>query len=148
MVLPTLSKIGLAALRIGLLIGPAALVRELHKVRLPYNLNALSQAAAGFYLDEEEAFLAQAREIRRWRGELWSALEAMPGIHPRPTDANFIFFGCDFDADHVYKALLRRGILIKSFGNAGATGGFLRVTVGTPEENHEFLKALTDVTAK
>ena len=147
-VLRTLSKIGLAALRIGLLIGPAALVRELHKVRLPYNLNALSQAAAGFYLDEEEAFLAQAREIRRWRGELWSALEAMPGIHPRPTDANFIFFGCDFDADHVYKALLRRGILIKSFGNAGATGGFLRVTVGTPEENQEFLKALTDVTAK
>ncbi len=56
-ILRTLSKVGLAAMRIGLLIGPPALVHELHKVRLPYNLNSLSQAAAGFYLDEEEAFL-------------------------------------------------------------------------------------------
>ena len=104
-------------MRIGLLIGPPALVHELHKVRLPYNLNALSQAAAGFYLDEEEAFLKQAAEIRRWRGELFSALDALPGIHPRPTDANFIFFSCDFDTDRVYRQLMQRGILIKNFNS-------------------------------
>ena len=62
-ILRTLSKVGFAAMRIGLLIGPPALVHELDKVRLPYNLNALSQAAAGFYLDQEEAFLKQAEEI-------------------------------------------------------------------------------------
>jgi len=147
-ILRTLSKVGLAAMRIGLLIGPPALVHELHKVRLPYNLNALSQAAAGFYLDEEEAFLHQAAEIRRWRGELFSALEALPGIHPRPTDANFIFFSCDFDADRVYRQLMERGILIKNFNSPGTMRGCMRVTVGTREENQEFLDVLRDIIEK
>ncbi len=101
-ILRTLSKVGFAAMRIGLLIGPPALVHELDKVRLPYNLNAMSQAAAAFYLDHEETFLKQAEEIRRWRGELFAAMKTIPGIRPRPTDANFIFFDCDFDADRVY----------------------------------------------
>ncbi len=147
-ILRTLSKVGLAAMRIGLLVGPPALVHELHKVRLPYNLNALSQAAAGFYLDEEEAFLEQAVQIRRWRGELFSALEALPGIHPRPTDANFIFFSCDFDADRVYRQLMARGILIRNFNSPGTMQGCMRVTVGTREENQEFLDVLKDILAK
>jgi histidinol-phosphate aminotransferase len=144
----TLSKVGLAAMRIGLLIGPPALIHELHKVRLPYNLNSLSQAAAGFYLDEEEAFLKQAADIRRWRGELFSALEALPGIHPRPTEANFIFFSCDFDPERVYSLLVRRGILIRNFNAPGNMRGFMRVTVGTREENQEFVEALRDIIAK
>lgn len=147
-ILRTLSKVGLAAMRIGLLIGPAALVHELNKVRLPYNLNSLSQAAAGFYLDEEEAFLNQAAEIRRWRGELFSALETLPGVHPRRTDANFIFFSCDFDADRVYTSLRERGILIKNLSAPGAMQGFMRVTVGTREENREFLEVFKDIIAK
>ncbi len=141
-VMRTLSKVGLAAMRIGLLIGPAALVHELNKVRLPYNLNSLSQAAAGFYLDEEQAFLEQAAKIRRWRGELYSAMEKLPGVHLRPTDANFIFFSCDFDTDRVYRRLKERGILIKNFNAPGTMRGFMRVTVGTREENGEFLEAL------
>ena len=144
-ILRTLSKVGLAAMRIGLLIGPAALVHELNKVRLPYNLNSLSQAAAGFYLDEEEAFLEQAAEIRRWRGELYSAMETLPGIHLYPTDANFIFFSCDFDADRVYRQLKERGILIKNFNAPGTMRGFMRVTVGTREENGEFLEVLRNI---
>jgi histidinol-phosphate aminotransferase len=147
-ILRTLSKVGLAAMRIGLLIGQPALIHELHKVRLPYNLNALSQAAAGFYLDEEEAFLRQAAEIRRWRGELFSALSALPGIHPRPTDANFIFFSCDFDADRVYRSLIQRGILIRNLSAPGVMRGFMRVTVGTREENQEFLEVLGDIIEK
>ena len=147
-ILRTLSKVGLAAMRIGLLIGPPALVHELHKVRLPYNLNSLSQAAAGFYLDEEEAFLQQAAEICRGRGDLFSALEALPGIHPRPTDANFIFFSCDFDTDRVYRQLMERGILIKNFNSLGTMRGCMRVTVGTREENQEFLDVLKDILAK
>jgi len=144
-ILRSLSKVGLAAMRIGLLVGPPALIHELHKVRLPYNINALSQAAAGFYLDEEEAFLRQAAEIRRWRGELFSALDALAGIHPWPTEANFIFFSCDFDADRIYSLLMQRGILIKNFSAPGRLKGFMRVTVGAREENQEFLEALRDI---
>lgn len=144
-ILRSLSKVGFAALRIGLLIASPVLVRELHKVRLPYNLNALSQAAAGFYLDDEEAFLGQAREIVRRRGELFSALQAIQGVCPLPSDANFIFFSCDFEADRVYEKLMERGILIKNFSAPGATQGFLRVTVGTGEENGIFIKALKEI---
>ena len=147
-ILRTLSKVGFAAMRVGLLVGQAALLQELNKVRLPYNLNALSQAAAGFYLEEEALFLEQAALIRRWRSDLFAALEALPGVHPRPTDANFIFFSCDFEADHVYRELLQRGILIKSMSAPGVRGGFMRVTVGTPEENREFIEVLRDILSK
>lgn len=147
-ILRTLSKVGLAAMRIGLLIGPPELVHELNKVRLPYNLNALSQAAAGFYLDEEGAFLEQVEEIRRQRSELFAAMEALPGIHPRPTTANFIFFSCDFDPDRVYSQLMERGILIKNLSAPGKMKGFMRVTVGTREENREFIEALRDILTK
>lgn len=147
-ILRTLSKVGLAAMRIGLLIGPPDLVHELNKVRLPYNMNALSQAAAGFYLDHEELFLEQAEEIRRLRGELFSAMKAIPGIRPRPTDANFIFFDCDFDADRVYSHLMERGILIKNFNAPGTMKNFMRVTVGTREENNSFIETLQDILSK
>lgn len=147
-ILRTLSKVGFAALRIGLLVGQAALLHELDKVRLPYNLNALSQAAAGFYLDREAAFLEQAALIRRWRAELFGALAGLPGVHPRPTDANFIFFSCDFEADRVYRDLLQRGILIRNLSAPGVKGGFMRVTVGTPEENREFIETLQDILSK
>ena len=143
--LRTLSKVGFAAMRIGLLIGPPALVREIDKVRLPYNLNAMSQAAAGFYLDHEETFLRQAEEIRRWRGELFSAMKKIPGVRPRPTDANFIYFDCDFDADRVYQQLMARGVLIRNFNAPGTMKNFMRVTVGTREENSRFIEELRHI---
>ena len=147
-VLRTLSKVGLAAMRIGLLIGSADLVRELNKVRLPYNINSLSQAAAGFYLDEEEAFLKQAEVIRQERAGLFDALEKLPGVRPYPTDANFIFFCCDFDADRVYSKMMERGILIRNLNGPGMMRGFMRVTVGTRAENREFLEVLRDILSK
>lgn len=147
-ILRTLSKAGFAAMRIGFLIGPPALVQELQKVRLPYNLNTMSQAAAGFYLDHEAAFLDQAAAIRDWRDELYEAMKTIPGIRPRPTDANFIFFDCDFDSDRVYAGLMERGILIKNFNAPGMMRNFMRVTVGTREENAMFLEALQDTIAK
>ncbi len=144
-ILRTLSKVGLAALRVALLIGPATLVHELNKVRLPYNLNSLSQAAAGFYLDNEGAFLEQAAKIREWRDELTSAMGILPGIRIYPTDANFVFFCCAFDADRVYRQLKERGILIRNFNAPGAMRGFMRVTVGTRDENSEFVEVLRNI---
>jgi histidinol-phosphate aminotransferase len=144
-ILRTLSKTGFAAARVGFLIGSPGLIHELDKVRLPYNLNALSQAAAGFYLDYEDVFLKQARDITLWREELYSALLTIDGIHPRPSDANFIFFSCDFDSDRIYAELLKGGILIKNFNIPGQMDNFMRVTVGKPEENSVFIKNLREI---
>ncbi len=147
-VLKTLSKIGLAALRIGFLIAAPPLVQELNKVRMPYNLNALSQAAAGFYLDHEAVFLAQAAEIVRERGRLWQALQRLPGIRPYSSAANFIFFSCLFDTSQVYEDLCNQGILIKSFSAIENLKNFMRVTVGTRRENELFQGVLERVIAK
>jgi histidinol-phosphate aminotransferase len=147
-ILKTLSKIGLAALRIGFLIGASPLVNELNKVRLPYNINSLSQAAAGFYLDHEPVFLAQAAEIVRGREELFSALQQIPGIRPYPSEANFIFFSCLYDTDRVYTSMREQGIMIRHFSAAGKSKNCMRVTVGTPRENEMFLGVLERTMAK
>ena len=147
-VLRTLSKVGFAGARIGILVGNPELVGELNKVRTPYNFNALSQAAAGFYLDHEETFLKQAQNVRVWRDELYSVMLSINGIHPRHSDANFIFFSCDFDSDRIYSMLLKRGILIKNFNTPGRMSNFMRVTVGTPEENEIFIKGLREIINK
>jgi histidinol-phosphate aminotransferase len=142
LILRTLSKVGLAAMRIGFLVGPPEIVAEIDKVRLPYNLNSVSQMAAGFYLDHEARFIAQTEEIVRERAGLWDALRKTAGVHPWPTDANFIFFTCDRDINQLYAALVKRGVLVKKFDASGNAPPAIRVTVGRREENEAFLKAL------
>jgi len=144
-ILKTLSKVGLAAMRIGFLIGSSPLVYELDKVRLPYNVNSLSQASAGFYLDHIDLFSSQTQEVMERRTELFDALKRINGIHPYPSDANFIFFSCDFDTDRVYSDLVQEGILIKNLNSPGVLKNCMRVTVGTRNENEEFLNALKKV---
>jgi histidinol-phosphate aminotransferase len=136
-ILRTLSKIGLASLRVGYLVADSALIREVDKVRLPFNLNALSQAVA------EEALLGSSlrgpvRAIISERERLYEALLNIPGARPYPSEANFIFFKVH-DADAVYQKLLMHGVLIRNMNTA--VRGALRVTVGTPEENDLFIDA-------
>ncbi len=69
----------------------------------------------------------------------------LPGIRIYPTDANFVFFCCAFDADRVYRQLKERGILIRNFNAPGAMRGFMRVTVGTRDENSEFVEVLRNI---
>jgi histidinol-phosphate aminotransferase len=147
-ILKTLSKVGLAAMRIGFLIGAPPLVHELDKVRLPYNINALSQVAAAFYLDHIDVFLGQTREIIAGRKELLSSLGKIEGVHPHPSDANFIFFSCDFDTDNIYSLLAQEGILVKNLNSPGVLKNCMRVTVGNRQENQEFLKALKKILLK
>ena len=135
-------------MRIGFLLGPSPLVQELNKVRLPYNVNSISQVAAGFYLDHEEIFLDQAGEIIRERDQLFTALQRIKGIRPYRSDANFIFFSCLFDTNRVYRSVLDEGILIKNFNAAGKLKNYMRVTVGKPEENRLFLEVLERTIAK
>jgi histidinol-phosphate aminotransferase len=137
-ILRTLSKIGLASLRVGYLVADSALIREVDKVRLPFNLNALSQALAEAAL-RGSSLRGPVRAIISERERLYEALLNIPGARPYPSEANFIFFKVH-DADAVYQKLLRRGVLVRNMNTA--VRGALRVTVGAPEENDLFIDAL------
>jgi histidinol-phosphate aminotransferase len=140
-VMRTLSKLGLAGVRLGLLAGPADWIAEFDKVRLPYNINVLTQAAVQVVLGRPEVLAAQTRALVDERGRLYAALEAM-GVQPYPSAANFILFKV-VEASRVFDALKGRGILVKNLsGSHPLLSNCLRVTVGTREENEGFLAAL------
>ena len=147
-VLRTLSKVGMAALRVGFLIGDAAIVRELEKVRPPYNLGALNQRAALWMLRHQGAWLrARAAEVVAERARLATALAALPGVKVFPSEANLILFrvGGAGAGAAVWKALAERGVLVRNLDRPGPLAGCLRVTPGTPEENDLFLAELAAV---
>lgn len=141
-VLRTLSKIGLAGLRIGILAASREIVQELNKVRLPYNINALSQAAGFAVLQHRKTLDAQISLLISERRRLYNALLRMPGVTPFPSETNFILLWIEKDATKVFRALKERGILVKNLDRPGPLHGCLRVTIGTPKENLEFLKNL------
>jgi len=146
LVMRTVSKMGLAGLRLGLLAGAPAWLQEIDKVRLPYNINVLTQVSAEFVLDNREVLDLQTADIRRDRGILFDALAAIEGIEPYPSEANFILFKTSAGkADAVFEGLKARKVLIKNLNKAGgALTDCLRVTVGTPEENLAFIEAMKE----
>ncbi len=145
LVMRTVSKLGLAGLRLGLLAGPGKWLAELDKVRLPYNINVLTQASGEFALGHVAVLDEQTARICKERDRLASALGAIDGVAPYPSAANFILFRVGGDADAVFEGLKRRGVLIKNLNRSGgALSGCLRVTVGTPDENDAFVAALRE----
>lgn len=149
LVLRTLSKMGLAGLRLGMVAGPAAWIRELDKIRLPYNVNALSQVSAEFALGHRDMLDQQARRIIDDREHLTEALRALDGLLVWPSRANFILFRVPAGrGDEVFAGLRERKVLIKNLGAAGPLlHDCLRVTVGAPHENERFLAVLEEVLA-
>ena len=139
LVLRTVSKLGLAGIRLGYLAGRPEWIRELNKVRQVYNINVLTEAAALFVLERLEVLEAQAAEIRAERERLGSALAAMPGVKLFPSRANFFLVRVP-DAERTHEALKRQGVLVRKLHPALAH--CLRITVGTPEENRILLNAL------
>jgi histidinol-phosphate aminotransferase len=144
LVLRTVSKMGLAGLRLGLLIGGPDWLGEIDKTRLPYNINVLTQASGEFALRHVEVLEEQARRIRADRGLLYTALQDMAGVEPYPSDANFILFRVPAGrGTELFTTLKARGVLVKNLsGTGGVLADCLRVTVGKPEENEAFLQAL------
>jgi histidinol-phosphate aminotransferase len=144
LVMRTLSKMGLAGLRLGYLVGPPAWIEQLDKVRLPYNINALSQASAVFALSHKPLLDDQARGIRAERQRLLMALMDLDEVHPYPSEANFILLRvASGRANGIFQGLKERGVLIKNLdGSHPMLQDCLRVTVGLPEENAAFLSAL------
>ena len=142
-VVRTVSKIGLAGLRLGYAVAHPAWIAELDKVRPPYNVNSLTQAALPVILDHAEALAAQAALIRAERNRLAAALAARPGIEVFPTETNFVLARVG-DAPACHARLLAAGILVKSLhGYHPLTAHCLRITVGTPAENDALLAAIS-----
>jgi histidinol-phosphate aminotransferase len=146
LVLRTLSKLGLAGIRLGYLCGDPAWIGEFDKVRPPYNVNVLTLAAADFMLDHLMLLDQQAELLRRERTALLAALRALPGVTPFDSAANFILFRVAGDAnaaDRVFARLKEQGILIKNVSRMHPLlANCLRTTVGAPDENVRFLAAL------
>lgn len=139
----TVSKLGLAGLRLGLLIGRRAWLTEFEKLRLPYNINVLTQAAATFALEHYEVLKDQAREIVAGRDELARSLDRIPGVTHFPSQANFVLIRVP-DARRAFDGLVSRGILVKDVSQSHPLlKDCLRITVGTPQENAAFAAALT-----
>jgi histidinol-phosphate aminotransferase len=142
LVLRTLSKLGLAGLRLGYLCGHPAWINEFDKVRPPYNVNVLTLAAVDLLLDHLDELDGQAARIRAERGRLLAALHGMRGVTAFDSAANFILLRVA-DSDRVFAGLKSRGILIKNVSRMHALlAGCLRTTVGTAAENDAFLAAL------
>jgi histidinol-phosphate aminotransferase len=146
-ILRTLSKLGLAALRIGWLEGPREIVAAIDKVRQPFNVSATSQAAAAAVMrDTWSTVLEHVGEVRRERDRIVAEMRTIEGVTPLPTDANFVWVRTDKPAGDVHAGLLARGVLVRSFHAVGGRlGAHLRVTVGTPAENDALLEALRGV---
>ena len=143
LVMRTLSKLGLAGLRLGLLAGRAEWLQQIDKLRLPYNINVLTQCVAAEVLQHEGVLDAQAAAIRGERARMLAALQKVPRVTAYPSNANFILFRVAA-AGRVFDGLRQRGILIKNLhGGHPLLADCLRVTVGTPDENTKFLQALS-----
>ncbi len=142
LIMRTLSKVGLAGLRVGFLIGNDELINEVNKVRLPFNLNAVSQAVAIDTLKNKKRLRSHIKTIVSERDNLFKEMKKINTIEPYPSEANFILFRVQ-EPVKIYKGLMKRGVLIRNMNSV--IRGCLRVTVGTPRENRTFLNALKRV---
>ncbi|GKS85190.1 histidinol-phosphate transaminase [Acidovorax sp. SUPP1855] len=139
----TLSKFGLAGVRLGYLMGPRALVAEIDKVRPPYNVSVLNCEAALFALEHAGVFAAQAAELRHERAALLAALRAMPGVEKVwDSEANMVLLRVA-DAARTYEGMKARKVLVKNVSTMHPLlANCLRLTVGNAADNAQMLAAL------
>jgi histidinol-phosphate aminotransferase len=147
LVMRTVSKMGLAGLRLGLLAGKAEWLNEFDKVRLPYNINILTQASAEFAMQHHDVLDTQTQQICRDREILFKELSKLDNITVYPSQANFILVRVQDElADTIFTALKEQGVLIKNLNPAGGLlKNCLRITVGTKEENQALLDLFSKI---
>jgi len=142
LVMRTLSKFGLAGVRLGYMVGAATLIAEIDKVRPPYNISALNAEATLFALTHADEFAHQAEVLRAERAKLLEALRRLPGTTPFPSEANMILVRVP-DSKRSFEGMRARGVLVKNIeGLHPLLKNCLRLTVGTPEENVLMVDAL------
>ncbi|MDU0810496.1 MAG: histidinol-phosphate transaminase [Burkholderia sp.] len=141
-IMRTVSKLGLAGIRLGYLVGMPIWITEIDKVRPPYNINALTQEAANFFLDYIDIFNAQAADLCYERERLAIELSMLPGVRVFPSSGNFLLVRVP-SAAIVFDALMTEHILIKNVSKIHPLlSGCLRLTIGSPEENASLLSAM------
>ena len=142
LVMRTLSKFGLAGVRLGYLCGHAALIDEIDKVRPPYNVSVLNAEATLFALEHADEYARQAALLRAERGRLQAAFARLPGVRAFPSEANMILLRVP-DSARVFAGMKARGVLVKHIaGLHPLLAQCLRLTVGSPEENDAMIRAL------
>ena len=142
-VMRTLSKLGLAGIRLGYMSAHPKLLEQFEKVRPPYNVNILTQVAAEFALDHIDVLNEQAAAINAERGKMMAALGKLPGVDVFPSAANFLPLRVP-DADKVVAVMVAEKVLIKNLSKMHPSlANCIRVTVSTPQENTVFLNILT-----
>jgi histidinol-phosphate aminotransferase len=142
LVMRTLSKFGLAGVRLGYMAGAAALIDEVDKVRPPYNISVLNAEATLFALEHTDEYARQAAVLRAERARLQAALKAMPGVTAFPSEANMILVRVP-DSKRAFEGMKSRGVLVKHIaGLHPLLANCLRLTVGTPDENTLMIDAL------
>ena len=144
----TLSKLGLAGLRLGFLTGRPEWLIQLEKVRLPYNVGVLTQEVARKILQYPDILQQQVDAIKAERVVMNKYLNVLDGVEVFPSDANFILFRVN-EASQIFLELKQRNILIKNLdGSHPLLKNCLRVTIGTPDENKQFLRTLQECIMK
>jgi histidinol dehydrogenase len=144
LVLRTLSKFGLAGVRLGYLCGAAALIEEIDKVRPPYNVSVLNAEAALFALEHADEYARQAALLRSEREALQAALQDMPGVHAYPSEANMVLVRVP-DSKRAFEGMKQRGVLVKHIaGLHPLLANCVRLTVGAPHENSLMIQALRE----
>lgn len=143
-IMRTLSKVGLAALRLGYIVASEEIINEVNKVRLPFNVNSFSQVHAVEALKDRQGTKLYIKSIVRERKRVANALESIKDAEVYPSEANFILFRIKgTPAPQLHASLLKKGVLIRNMDSARE--GALRVSIGTDKENTFFLKAMKEI---
>lgn len=148
LVMRTFSKaMALAGFRIGYLMGNSRIIQQIRKVNLPYNLNLMSSILACKMLDHMDWVEDCAQKIITDRNRMFEQLNAIPGLHAYPSEANFILFRAP-DGPDLLKRLQEKGVLVRNMGYYPMLENCLRVNIGTPEENKIFIETVKDILKK
>lgn len=144
MILRTMSKIGFASIRLGMLFGNPDLVAELNKARMPYNINSLTQTILKVVLESRNLIDEKIDVVIEERKKLEIELKKIPALKVYPSDANFFLVKVD-DADFLFNELVKRDILIRNLNSNGVLKNCVRITVGSSLENKKLLSALGSI---
>jgi len=142
-VLRTISKIGFAGLRLGLLVGSQETIEQLNKLRLPYNINILTQASANFLLKDRQRIVSNAKIIINERRRLYDELSLIQSLTVYPSQANFLLVKAE-NAKLLLESLKDSGILIKGFAISTQLENFVRISVGEAKENNVLLEYIKE----